>query len=141
MYAGFPTEALRPLDIDAGKYERAQYGYRVHTAMMTFAWSAKTVSTKIRELPRRDAARAQRAYDYLMSQEASAYKDFIERHRAFRRRHSNAKEKDRKRPLRFIEEQGIECALWPHLYWRTEMCETYCVSWASTGGAAIMLRS
>ena len=33
--------ALRPLDIDAGKFEMAQYGYRVHTSMMTFAWAAE----------------------------------------------------------------------------------------------------
>ena len=28
-------------------------------------------------------------------------------------------------PLRFIEEVGIECALWPNLYWNIELCETF----------------
>ena len=31
--------ALRPIDIDPGVYEKAQYGYRVHTSMMTFSWA------------------------------------------------------------------------------------------------------
>ena len=25
----------------------------------------------------------------------------------------------------FVEEVGLECALWPHLYWRTDMCESH----------------
>ena len=28
-------------------------------------------------------------------------------------------------PVRFMETVGIECALWPHLYWKTEMTETW----------------
>ena len=32
-------QALRPLDIDSGKFQRAQYGYRVLSSMMTFAWA------------------------------------------------------------------------------------------------------
>ena len=30
----------------------------------------------------------------------------------------------RKRPLRYIEEEAVECALWPHLYWDKRLCET-----------------
>ena len=26
--------------------------------------------------------------------------------------------------LRFIEEAGLECALWPHLYWEKTLCES-----------------
>ena len=26
--------------------------------------------------------------------------------------------------LAYLEEPGIECCLWPHLYWRRDMCET-----------------
>ena len=27
--------------------------------------------------------------------------------------------------LAFMESVGIECAAWPHLYWKISMCETY----------------
>ena len=27
-------------------------------------------------------------------------------------------------PLKAIEMEGLECAIWPHLYWTTAMCET-----------------
>ena len=35
-----------------------------------------------------------------------------------------ATDERRKRPLRYIEEEGIETAVWPHLYWDTRLCET-----------------
>lgn len=28
-------------------------------------------------------------------------------------------------PLRFMETVGLECAVWPHLYWETQMTETF----------------
>ena len=31
---------------------------------------------------------------------------------------------DRFLSLSYLEEPGIECCLWPHLYWKTDMCET-----------------
>ena len=118
-------EALRPLDIDAGKFERAQYGYRVHSSMMTFAWSAKSVPDKIKALEkRRDRKRAKAAQRFLMKDEDSLYSTFAERHETFLKHRPDADEKKRKRPLRFIEECGLECALWPHLYWHANMCET-----------------
>ena len=43
-------EALRPLDIDTGVYERVPQGYRVHSSMIRFAWSAEDVETKISKL-------------------------------------------------------------------------------------------
>ena len=67
----------------------------------------------------------QKAYDYLMSDEAeSTYKDLTKQHKAFLRKHPQATDADRRRPLQFIETPGVECALWPTLYWCTEMCET-----------------
>ena len=55
----------------------------------------------------------------------SDYSSFIERHDEFLSKHGeDANEKKRKRPVRFIEEKGIECALWPHLYWQRNLCET-----------------
>ena len=117
--------ALRPLDMDTGAFERARYGYRVHKAMISFAWAEKRVKDKIKELSKpKDRAAARRAYDHLMDCDDSMYKSFVERHADFLREHRNPNEKKRKRPLRFIEEKGLECALWPHLYWHENMCET-----------------
>ena len=41
------VKALRPLNIDAGPYRRAAYGYRVHSAMIRLAWAAASVLEKI----------------------------------------------------------------------------------------------
>ncbi|CAE7255818.1 PIF1 [Symbiodinium sp. CCMP2592] len=121
--------ALRPLDVDTGNYERAPHGYRVHASMVRFAWAAKDVETKIAQLSHaRERKQAKRAFRYLTESEqgrsTSAYADFVERHRRFLTTHEDAAEQVRKRPLRFLEERALECALWPHLYWDTSLCET-----------------
>ena len=48
----------------------------------------------------------------------------MQRHRAFWQKYPDADSARRKRPLQFLEEAGIETALWPHLYWHHELCET-----------------
>ena len=60
-----------------------------------------------------------------MDEELSAYRMFVEEHEAFLKKHRGATERKRKRPNRFLERVGLECALWPHLYWTTKMCESY----------------
>ena len=119
-------DALRPLDIDAGRYERANYGYRVHSSMMTFAWAAKSVSDKIEDLKKRhDREAADRAFEYLMECDDSMYASFVLRQDKYLASFAEVpEEKKRKRPLRFIEEKGLECALWPHIYWHKNLCET-----------------
>ena len=119
-------EVLRPLEIDVGPYKQAGNGYRIHSAMSRFSWCKKSVHAKISQVRNRNKrAKVQRAYDYLMSREAeSSYKDFVKKHDKFLRNNPNATDSDRKRPLQFIETVGLECALWPSLYWCTEMCET-----------------
>ena len=69
---------------------------------------------------------AKKAFRHLTEDliDKSNYVDFINKHREFLEQFPEADERKRKRPLRFIEEQGIECALWPHLYWHTNLCET-----------------
>ena len=54
----------------------------------------------------------------------SSYRDFVARHRRFLESYPHAADDRRKRPLRYIEEEAIECALWPHLYWHRQLCET-----------------
>jgi len=67
----------------------------------------------------------QKAYDYLMTKEAeSGYRSLVKKHNRFLRSHPDASSQDRRRPLQFIETAGIECALWPTLYFCYDMCET-----------------
>ena len=59
-------EALRPLDIDTGVYERVPQGYRVHSSMIRFAWSDKDVETKISKLAKnRHKKLARKAFRHL----------------------------------------------------------------------------
>jgi len=117
--------ALRPLDVDTGPYKRMFDGYREHTSMIRFAWSKKSITKKIRMLEKaRDRKKAKRAYNFLMRTKGSAYRDFVERRETFDQDYPNAPEKKRKRPWRFLEEPGLENAVWPHLYWKRSMCES-----------------
>ena len=140
------VQALRPLEIDVGFPERAPHGYRVHTQMICFAWAPRSIHAKIRELPKRARRQARAAHEYLVECRDSNYSLFEERHSEFLRRHGvDAELPKRRRPLRFIEEEGpsneksiyiyhtcirspafagLECALWPHLYWHRNLCET-----------------
>ncbi|WP_422022093.1 hypothetical protein [Pyruvatibacter mobilis] len=52
------------------------------------------------------------------------YYEWIERHRRFLLANHSPTTEKRKRPLRYIEEKGVETALWPHLYWDLRLCET-----------------
>ena len=119
-------EALRPLQIMTGPYERASNGYRVHTGIFSTMWKEEAVEEQIKGLrKRRDRRAARAAFNHLMDDENSAYADFINKHDKFLAKHgTNAAEKRRRRPLRFMEEEGLECCLWPHLYWHRNLCET-----------------
>lgn len=119
-------EALRPLEISTGPYERAPNGYRTHTAMFQTHWKEISVLGQIAQLrKRRDRRAAREACDYLMGAADSAYASFIERHEQFLAKHGkHADLKRRRRPLRSMEEEGLECCLWPHLYWHRNLCET-----------------
>ena len=60
-----------------------------------------------------------------MASEESAYKEFVAEHKKFLERHGeNISDRQRKRPLQFLETSGLESALWPNLYWRQDLCET-----------------
>ena len=117
--------ALRPLDIDTGKLERVPYGYRVHSSMIQFLWSANSIEDKVEALPKkRQRKRARTAFKYLMAADNSTYSTFVEKHRVFLDKHEAPTDRQRRRPLRFLEELGLECALWPHLYYDINLCET-----------------
>ena len=119
--------ALRPLDIDTGKIEIAEFGYRVHTAIISFSWASQSVDTKIAALPaKQDRKKAKKALKYLLKPDTrSQYKKFYRDHLKFLEVNgARAEETNRKLPLRWIEKKGLECCLWPHLYWTTNLCET-----------------
>ena len=135
------VEALRPLNADPGPHERADQGYRVHTSMTRIVWAKTSVKEKIAELPTHHARkRARRALKFLLSCEASSFKTFYNDHLKFLAKQgrdaeeveSDEEQKEqaeismtkRRLSLRFLETPGLECAIWPHLYWSTAMCET-----------------
>ena len=122
--------ALQPVHPDVGFASCARHGYRVHTDMIRFWWNPYPVVEQIEWLEDdADKAAARAAYRYLMAAQDSSYKDFVAWHNQFLRRYGAdlAGPEDRKLqlPRRVLEEEGIECAVWPHLYPRTKMCETH----------------
>jgi len=119
-------EALRPSEMDLGTFEQVPNGYRVHTAMISFAWKEVNVATAVEALPKhKDRKAGREALDFLLESADSLYKDIVDKHMAFLAKHgASADLKLRKRPLRFIETEGLECSLWPHLYWHRNLCET-----------------
>ena len=123
--------ALRPLEPFTGQAVWAKHGYRVHTDMIRFWWRPTTVRKQLRELASaEDRAKAMTAYEFLVQSQESSYNRFIEMHKRFLRRHADAlsgsaDDMKLQLPRRCLEEVGIECAVWPHLYPRTNMCETH----------------
>ena len=101
--------ALRPLDVDAGVYQRAPHGYRVHTAMIRFSWASTSVDDKIQALPKKtDRRRATKAPQHSLTCTDSAYKTFYDMHLDFLRKHGTCvKEKLRKLLLSFLETPGL----------------------------------
>ena len=122
--------ALRPLEPDVGQVACAKHGYRVHTDMIRFWWRPDTVWQQILQLDTEEERQtAVAAYQYLTNSEDSSYKKFVDMHKKFLRKHRNQLDNDAEHrclqlPRRALEEEGLECAVWPHLYPRTNMCET-----------------
>ncbi|CAJ1342196.1 unnamed protein product [Effrenium voratum] len=113
-------EALSPLEIDVGPIVRAQHGsgYRQHSTMMRFRWQPRLVKDRIKELPDAEERRlARQARRYLKGSDRTPYKKFLADHAAFLAENPEAGELQRRRRLQFIEEVGLECALWPCLFW------------------------
>ena len=120
--------ALRPLEPFTGKAVWAKHGYRVHTDMIRFWWRPESVENQIDKLVSSAERKAARnALRYLLASEESSYKKFHAMHMKVLRRNPDLWENDMKLqlPRRCLEEVGLECAVWPHLYPRTHMCETH----------------
>ena len=116
------VEALRPFELDLGPYKRPIHGYREHTAMVRLLWSAEAVEDKVAALPTGHARKkARKAYKHLMHCQQTEYKAFVKKHKEFLRHHPDgASVQQRRRPLQQIEAPGLECALWPDLYYNSD---------------------
>ena len=122
------AQALSPLEIDVGPVIRAEgrSGYRQHATMMRFRWQTLSVSKQIKKVEdpqMRQKARA--AYKYLCSSDKTPYADFVAEHKEFLQQHPGADLLTRRRRLQFLERTGLECALWPCLFWDVKMTFTH----------------
>ena len=93
--------------------------------MIRFSWRSTAVKAQIMALPARERWRAQVAHRFLLRSSASAYKDFVRDHDHFLQRHINPDERQRKRRYEYIETVGLECALWPSLFWDVTLSYTF----------------
>ena len=126
-------EALRPLQVHTGPAERADHGYAVHTDVIRFSFKIWSVEEALWELPKKERKKGLAAHAFLLASPDSSYKDFallhnkflLARGQAIRRGEISFEEPVKRLPVNFLETVGLECAVWPHLYWRTDAAETY----------------
>ena len=136
--------ALSPLDILTGPLVRAggrassapkrrrrdqlATGYRQHTSMIRFSWRGECVDAQVAALKtRRLRAKGAEALAFLKASRDSDYHEFYREHQMFLRRQTAATggapgPESRLLSLAFLERPGLECALWPHLFWRRDLC-------------------
>ena len=115
--------ALAPFEIDVGPELRSMNsnGYRQHASMIVFKWHAESVHDRLLHLHGQSSDDGMAAYEWLL-QNNPPYKEFIDEHALFLRKYPSPTEKQRKRWLRIIEREGLECGCWPHLFWAKELC-------------------
>ena len=80
---------------------------------------------------REECGHAWDAYQHLVADPESSYGRFVAMHKQFLQRNRAAIEVDERRlqlPRRALEEEGLECAVWPHLYPKTAWRETQVVA-------------
>ena len=129
-------DALKPVAAYFGPYVCSKdrfgrgNGYRSHSAMVTFEWQEAPVVDRVRALPAGEADAAAKALRWLLEHsgpeaEATAYGHFFEEQQRFFERNPAPEPRQRKRWLRFLESEGLECALWPHLFLQRRQCLTW----------------
>ena len=115
--------ALLPLQVENGREMFAEHGYQIKSGSTRFIWRPNSVKSQIQGLERLDRKSARNAYDFLMASSESSYKWWVDAHIKFLRAHAGVDPNHEwwrfQLPQRCIEEVGIECACWPHLYPRT----------------------
>ena len=98
--------------------DKSPIGYRKKGSMFHVSWSADSVQDKIAALNDTEKQQCQVAYDWLMSNSQSTYKNFVNN-----REYALANN----RAFNFYDHnqrQGIECALWPNLYTYSNWCDS-----------------
>ena len=82
------VQALRPVTIDCGPYERAEFGHRIKTSMTRLSWADTDVREKILKLSDRSLRKqARTAFKELQRNDKSACNDFLLRHKQSLRKH------------------------------------------------------
>eukprot|EP00435_Cladocopium_sp_Y103_P067151 s916_g29.t1 len=129
-------DALKPVQADFGPMQSSKdrfgrgNGYRVHASMVAFCWRPRSVVQQIAALPGELQTTANHALEWLLQNSSadpgeSAYGDFWEAQLHFLQEHGQPEPRQLKRWLRFIESEGLECALWPHLFTQRRQCLTW----------------
>ena len=127
------VDALAIFRVYTGPYEQGYQAYRVHTGPIRFSWHERSVEDRLSDLAEKDWNRGRPAFEWLRDAPGSCYKDFLAAHHAFLEKRAvevasgdiDLDEPIKWLPLRFMETVGLECAVWPHLYWDTQMTETF----------------
>jgi hypothetical protein len=110
--------ALRPFTLHTGNYKVHQHGYRQKDGFCRVTWSEQPVLEKISTLESASYLKCMLAYRYLTTSVRTRYNHFI----LLREEHiKNGKQLNL---YDYRENDGIEGALWPHLYPFHEWCET-----------------
>ena len=111
--------ALRPLTLHTGNHVVLQHGYRQKDGFCRASWSQLSVQEKIALLPTgASRLRCQLAHRFLMTSQHSRYSHFVNL------RETQMTDGARINIYDFHENDGVECALWPHLYPLHTWCET-----------------
>ena len=105
-------------------------GYRFHSSMVTFSWQLHSIEDRVAKLFPAERRLANAALEWLWdntgtNRTQSAFGDFWQEHEVFLQKQPNPDAKTAKRWLRFIEAEGLECALWPHLFTQRQQCMTW----------------
>ena len=123
--------ALAHIECDVGPLVRAKNkggqvsGYRQHSALIRFFWKARTAKDSIEQIEDRGQRRkARAARKYLLRKDGCSYSQFEKAHVKFLKKHPRAPERQRRRRLQFIEAPGLETAVWPHLFYESDLCLT-----------------
>ena len=128
--------ALSPIIADFGMELRSAdefgrgNGYRQHAKLVTFAWKPVSLTNNIAALAETSRGSAEAAFKWLLDNSGpaatdSAYGEFLEERECFLATHTCPEPRELKRWLRFLEREGLECALWPDLFWQRRQCLTW----------------
>lgn len=110
---------LRPFEIHCGDYKRMMHGYRQRTGPFRVTWCPVLVEDKIDSIE--DHCRKwklQNVFTFLIRKGDCSYFKFVKMQR------NRAKKPFLYEIFSSPEYEGIECALWPTLYHKTNLCES-----------------